>query len=39
MNYFDIYSHVSRIISRQMLIATVAIKKLEIYQLDVKQIS
>jgi hypothetical protein len=36
MNYFDRYSHVSRITSIQTLIVITTINKLEIHQMDVK---
>ena len=36
LDYFDTYSHVTRIISIRMLIAIVAVYKLEIHQMDMK---
>jgi len=36
MEYFDMYSHVSRITSIQTLIDTAAINKIKIHQMNVK---
>ena len=38
LDYFDTYSHVTRITSIRMLIAIAALYNLEIYQMDVKTI-
>ena len=36
LDYFDTYSHVSRITSIRMILAIVALKNLEVHQMDVK---